>query len=135
MERKSELAVEKIVLISRRIFWSFMALFFLAGLVSAFTESYDLKWLEAIVPFIGGISLLLLVASWIMPGILILLGVPWLAHAWLRGINPIGISSTPWEEMSVGGKFLIYLYSTILFVAIILAIMSFILTLVSAKSR
>ena len=87
MKWNSELIVKKTTLISRRLFWSFMGLFFFAGVISAFAESFGPKWLEVIVAFVGGISLILLAISWTAPGILILLGVPWLSYAWLRGIN------------------------------------------------
>ena len=90
----SEFTVRDIILISRRICWSGIALFFLAGLISVFTESYSMKWLEAIAMFLIVISLILLAISAMMPGILILLGVPWFARAWHRGINPIAVSST-----------------------------------------
>jgi hypothetical protein len=126
MNWKSELTINKTIIISRKIFWSSMGLFVLAGVISAFTESFDLKWLEVTIPFIGGISIILLVISWITPGILVLLGVPWLAHAWLRGINSIGISSSPWAQMSAGGKGLIYLYSILFSGLTVFAIIGFI---------
>lgn len=108
---KSDSAVEKTFLISRRIASTCLALFLTAILIGAITESYDLGWIALTAPFIGGISLVLLAISWMMPGILILLGVPWLARAWLSGgVNPI-ISNTPWEQLSDGQKFLTYLWS------------------------
>ncbi len=124
MQWKSELTAEKAVLISRRTFWSFVGLFFLAGVISAFVEAYNLKWLEGIVILLGGTSILLLVISCGMPGIFILLGVPWLARAWFRGLNPIWYSSTPWEQMSSGEARSTYLQSIISFVILIIIIVA-----------
>ena len=111
MKRISELTVQKAFLISRRIGCSFLGLFLLAGFIGTLTESYDLRWLAVSAPFIGGISLILLAISWIMPGILIFLGVPWLARAWFRGGINLLISDTPWEQLSFGQKFLTYIWS------------------------
>ena len=126
MKWKSEFTINKTTKTSRNIFWSSMGLFVLAGVISAFTESFDLKWLEITLPFIGGSSVILLVVSWITPGMLVFSGFPWLAHAWLRGINPIGVSSTSWDEMSSGGKISIYFYSMFLSGGMIFAIIGFI---------
>ena len=127
MKWKSETVLEKIILISRRIFWSFMALFFLTGLMNEFAEHYAIKWLQVIVPFVGNISLILLVISWIMPGIFILLGTPWLSRAWLRGVNPIVISAEPWDRLSVGNKLLTYFWSITISIFILLATIGFLI--------
>jgi hypothetical protein len=127
MKWKSQLTVEKTVLISRIVSWVFFIGFFLlAGLLSELAEINNIEWLNLITPFIGGISLIMLVISCIMPVILLILGVPWLAHAWHRGVNPIVISATPWDQTSIGGKILIYVYSIIDCVIIILIIWAFI---------
>ena len=125
MNQKSELAINKITTISRRIFWSSIGLFFFTGLISMFTESYEVKWLNIFVSFVGWISLILLSISWLMPGVLILLRVPWFAHAWLRGINS-RLTSKPFEQMSNGEIFLIYFWSIIISVFMVLAIIVFI---------
>lgn len=128
MNWKSEAEIKRITLISRKIFWIFfITLFLLAGLISELAELYKLRWLEKAPIFIGGISLFLLAVSWIMPGILILLGVPWLARAWLRGVNPVAISATPWEQLSSGQKLLTYVWSLIFSGFILLAIIGLIL--------
>jgi hypothetical protein len=126
MKWKFEFTINQTTLISRRIFWSFIGVFIFTGLISTFTETYNVRWLNIFVPFIGWISLILLAISWLMPGILILLGVPWFAHAWLRGINPIGISSRPFEQMSNGEIFLIYFYSIIISAFMVVAIIAFV---------
>lgn len=114
MKWKSDAVVQRTVLISRRIFWVFFIIFFLlAGLIRELAEFYKLNWLLMTTPFIGGISLTLLAISWIMPGILILLRLPWLARAWLRGVNPIAVTATPWEQLSSGQKFLTYVWSLV----------------------
>jgi len=124
MRWKSDTTVEKTVLVSRRIIWSFFGLFFLAGIISAFVEAYGPKWLEILVAIPGGISMLLLVISCGMPGIFILLGVPWLARAWFRGINPIWYSSAPWDDVSGGEVRSTYLQSIISFVVLIIVIVA-----------
>jgi hypothetical protein len=116
MQSKSEFTINKTNLVSRRITFSWILLFAFSGIVELLIIFNELewKWLEAIGLGFRIIALSLIVFSWIMPGVLILLGAPWLAHAWLRGINPIGISSSPWEKMPFGGKVSIYLLSIII---------------------
>jgi hypothetical protein len=103
-----------------------MGLFFLAGVLSALVEVYALKWLEIIAKFLGGTSLVLIAISWIMPGIFILRGIPWIAHAWLRGINPLGVYSRPWEQLSTGGKVSVYIHSIIISAFMVIAVVAFI---------
>ena len=111
---KSESVVNQTVKISRRILWVLFIIFFLlAGLLNELTEIFNLNWLRVFLPFIGGISLISLAISWVMPGILILIGKPWLARAWLRGINSIAVSATPWEQLSGWQKLLTYIWSFI----------------------
>jgi len=82
------------------IFWVYLPTFFLFGwLLTELAKMDILKWLGFLALFIGGIAWALLALSWSMPGILILMGTPWLSRAWLRGINPIAISDTPWEQL------------------------------------
>jgi hypothetical protein len=69
------------------------------------------KWLEMTSIILFSISAVWLVISWITPGILIISGRPWLAHAWLRGINKEVIWDTPWEELQRTQKFAIYFWS------------------------
>ena len=111
---KSESIVNKTVKISRRVLWVyFIILFLLAGLLYELTEILNLNWLRIFVLFMGAISLVLLAVSWGTPGILILIGKPWLARAWLRGINSIAVSATPWEQLSGWQKLLTYMWSFI----------------------
>lgn len=107
----SGFGVKETFLISRRIAWLCIVFFLLAGLMSKFTAFYDIKWLGSIVPFVGGVSLILMAITSLMPGIMILLGAPWLARAWHRGFNPVGDSGTPWEQLSSRQKFLTYFWS------------------------
>lgn len=62
---------------------------------------------------------LLFCVNLIMPGILILLKLPWLALAWLRGRNPIVFSATPWEELSKERRSLVFTNSIIWLVIVI----------------
>jgi hypothetical protein len=127
MKWKSEFTVRKTVLISRLTFWLFFGFFLLAGLISEAAEIDNLKWLKLVPPFVGGISLVLLVISWITPGILILMGLPWLARAWHRGINPILDSDIPWEQLSNAQKFLTYFWSLLISGFTLLAIIGLII--------
>ena len=109
---KAEFPVKKIVSISRRIFWVYLPTFFLIGwLLNELAKINLLKWLGFLGLIIGSIAWLLLALSGSIPGILILLGTPWLSRAWLRGINSIAISDTPWEQLSSWQKFLTYIWS------------------------
>lgn len=123
MKWSSEIMIIRTALISRRIFWSSIGLFFLAGVLSVFAESFDLKWIKTIVPFVGGISLILLMISWTTPLVLILLGCPWLSHGWFKGINSL-IPYKPWDQMSFSGKFSVYISSVAGFITAILCILT-----------
>src|SRR5262245_350876 len=107
MERPNQVTVEKTFLTSRRVTQLFWICFLTAGLIGIPNQVFNRTWLASIVPWLVGISIVLIVFSWIMPGIFILLRHPWLARAWLRGITP-SISNTPWEELSKGDVFFTY---------------------------
>lgn len=106
-ENKERVAIE-ISKLSRNIFIS-LFVFLLLGLVSSLVQ---LKWLAII---FGILFMLLALLSWITPGIFIVFGKPWLAHAWLRGINPLVVSGKQWNQLSVFVKFLIYFWSVLFF--------------------
>jgi hypothetical protein len=110
MNQNPERIIQKYTSISRRIFLSVWLLFFLGGVIAAAKIFLELewKWLEVTGMVLFSLAELMLALSWITPGILIGFGVPWLAHAWLRGINPVAISDTPWEQLSSGKKVLTY---------------------------
>jgi len=74
------------------------------------------------VEWIGLMSMFLVCVSGILPGLFILFNAPWIAQAWLRGMNPHFIPETPWEKLSKGKKFSIYFYSVIGFIAAIAGI-------------
>jgi hypothetical protein len=125
---KLEFPVEKIFSISRRIFWGYLPTFFLLGwLLNELSKINILKWLGFLSLFIGGIAWILLGISCSMPGILILLGTPWLSRSWLHGINSIVISDTPWEQLSSWQKFLTYFWALAIFGFTLLAILGLIL--------
>lgn len=129
MNWRSESTVKMFASISSRIFISFIVLFCLSGTIGALSIFYEIKWkwLEVFNALLYIISELLLVVSWVTPGILIVLRVPWLAHAWLRGINPIAVPSTPWEQLSSGRKASIYFYAIGISALTLFAIVGFIL--------
>ena len=135
MKQNSEYLVQKFNSTSKKIFISFMVLFFLGGAIGASLQSLHVtwKWLEIISITLLAISVLLLAISWITPGILILLRVPWLAHAWLRGINPVAISNTSWEQLSGFQKVLIYFGSILISSFTLFGIVTFILRGIRGK--
>lgn len=68
------------------------------------------KWL-------GLIAMFLLCVSGIIPALFIFINTPWVAQAWLRGMNPRFFPETPWEQLPKGTKFSVYFYSAIGFIA------------------
>jgi hypothetical protein len=104
-------------------------LFCFSGAIGITLQFLELKWkwLEIICMTLFSISAVLLVISWITPGVLIILGTPWLAHAWLRGINSSVIWDMPWEQLSGIQKFLIYFWAIFISGSALLAIVTFIL--------
>ena len=85
---------------SRNIF-ILIWVFWFAGIITRFKI---LVWLAVV----------LLVVSWLTPGILLILNRPGLAQSWLRGLNSTFIPASPWEKLSSGKKFLVYINSLIL---------------------
>lgn len=123
-KRYSESTLKKTTVISRKIFMLALLFFFLAGVFSAIAESFDSSGLKSLVFLLGGAFCVLFVISLIMPMIYILLGVPWLSFSWLQGINPIGLPSVSWEQVSAAGVIVIYLRSIISFAVLVLSIVS-----------
>lgn len=114
MEQRSKDEARKTVSIPR-LFWVLcIVLFLLVPLLNEEAGLFILNFLKYIPPVIGSIALLLLVIGWIMPGLFIVLGKPWLAHKSLRRINPVVVSARPWEQLSSGQKILTYIWSLIL---------------------
>jgi len=83
----------EIATLSKNIFLSF----FVSAICSLLSQLLGIKWLLTI---FGILFLLVFFVSWITPGVFVILWRPWLAHAWLYGINPIMISSKPWTQLS-----------------------------------
>lgn len=113
MKQNSGSVVQRVTNTSRKIFSSFVLLFCFSGVIGITMQFLELKWkwLEMTSIILFSISAVWLVISWITPGILIISGRPWLAHAWLRGINKEVIWDTPWEELQRTQKFAIYFWS------------------------
>ena len=122
INQNSEITVQKM---SRKIIILFFLFFLSSGAIAFISEFLELKWkwLEVI-----GISLpltiseLLLAISWITPGILIALRVPWFAHAWLEGMGIMGVSYTPWEQLSTSKKISTYFWGLALSAVALVAI-------------
>ena len=85
----------------------------MCGLGGALLGISGIGWLVLIggLAFVGAI---LFFVSWITPGILIILRVPWLAQAWLRGIDPFAYTDKPWEQLSTIQRFSVYFVSLLL---------------------
>jgi len=129
MKWQTESIIKKFTSVSSRVFISFIVMFCLSGAIGALSIFFGInwKWLKVISALLNAISELLLVVSWVTPGLLIILGVPRLARAWLRGINPIAVSSTPWEELSNEEKISVYLYAIGISAFTLFAIVGFVL--------
>ena len=121
--------VQKVNQTSKRIFWSSVFIFCFSALIGIPLQIWDFRWswLDVLGGVLFVIALLLLVISWVTPGILIIFGVPRLTHAWLRGINPVAIRNKSWEELSDFEKVLIYFWAILLSGFTLLAIIGFIL--------
>jgi hypothetical protein len=113
--------------------FSCLICFCISGALMASSIFFELtwQWITIISGLLYVLSALLLVISWVAPIIFIVLNLPWLAHAWLRGINPIGVSPKPWEELSDWEKISIYLYSIGLPLLTVVAIVGFTLYSIS----
>ena len=112
MKQKQENRPRKIASILKGLFGIFfIILFLIIPMISEEAGLFILKWLKFIPPIIGSIALILLAVSWIMPGIFVVLGKPQLAHKWLRRINPVVISATPWGQLSGRQKLFTYIWS------------------------
>jgi hypothetical protein len=129
MSQEHQSTVQRLTYISRNIFYSFLLIFCLSAVFGIFSQVLEISWtwFEVIGHALLVFSVGLLVISWITPGILILLGKPWLAHAWLRGINPVAIWKTPWEQSSGFQDFLIYFWSILFSGFTLFGIIGFIL--------
>lgn len=85
------------------------------------------NYIGLIVNLLFLIGAILFTISWITPVILMILGYPWLTHAWFVGIKPLGYSITPWEELPKKKKIGVYvntIFSFVLVVAIIVGIIT-----------
>ena len=123
MEKDPERRLQALTNFSRNIFILCIVFFLGAFLLSRI----EFEWLVSICL---AISYILLFFSWIAPGLFVLSGKPWLANVWLRGINPIAVSKTPWDQLPIAKKVLLYLYSAILFIVMIGSAMIFIDSLI-----
>ena len=120
-EYKDRVALE-ISRLSRNIFISF----FIFPLLSLLSKLIQLQWLAM---FFGILFMLSFFVGWIMPGIFTVLGKPWFAHAWLRGINPIWYSAESWKQLSSGTKVGVILQSIVMSIfASIALVMTFVNT-------
>ena len=76
----------------------------------------DALWLAAGLFTIGAI---LGIVGWIVPGILIILGRPNLAYAWLDGVHPSVYTRVPWGELTSHKRRSVYFESMIPLVFVI----------------
>ncbi len=123
----NELKRKSVTQISGRIFLSSMLIFCISALIGIPLQILGLqwKWLEILGSIFLLFAFVLLGISWITPGILLILGVPWFTHAWLRGINPWAIWNKPWEELSDIQKVLIYFWAILFSGFTLLAVVAF----------
>ena len=113
MKWSSKSLEARLILISRIMFIFSMVLAASAAIV---IMTQGVIWLVA------GLSIsvvLLLCVNWAAPGVLIILGYPSLAYAWLHGVNPLVFSSPSWESLSSEQRKSVYLNSMVTLFAII----------------
>jgi hypothetical protein len=103
----------RLVLISRIVIIFSMILFASAVVV---IMAQGARWLIVGLLVTGG---LLIFVNWVVPGVLIILGYPSLAYAWLHGVNPLVFSSPSWESLSSEQRKSVYLNSMVTLFAII----------------
>ena len=108
MNSKSEEIALFVLNISRTVF--ILAILFVLG--AAISDQIIL----------GVLGLFLASVSWITPGILLIIKVPWLAQSWLRGINTNWVPGGPWDGLPNFKRFLVYFYATLLSVFMIAAL-------------
>ena len=122
-------AVQRVTYTSRKIFLSSILIFLISAAIGIPIQVLELrwKWLEILGGVFIVIALLLLAISWITPGVLIIFGVPWFSHAWLRGINPLAVWKKPWTQLSGFQKALIYFWSLLFSGFTLLAIIGLLL--------
>lgn len=100
-ERFSQLAT-----VSKRIQILFLILFPVNAILGTILKT---TWIFYIAPAIFCIS-------WLLPGILLVLGFPSLAQAWLKGMV-LYTPDKPWRELSTRQKLFVYFHSLMCFVA------------------
>ncbi len=126
MNYSSESMVKRVTYTSKKLFSLILQILILAGAIGTVLQMLALNWiwLNVIEFSLLGIFALLLTISCMTPGILIVFRVPWLAHAWFRGINT-RVPNKSWENLSIIQKFLVYLWSILLFGFMLLAIIAY----------
>jgi hypothetical protein len=119
----SQTTFEKYEVISRGTFWCALTLLICTGALSIVNAGWS-NWLSSVIFLF---VLILIIVSWATPGLLVVSGKPWFAQAWLRGINSLIIPATPWEELAIGKKIMIYFYSISSSAFVIFGVVAFIM--------
>jgi hypothetical protein len=101
MKNYSEQTFLQLVSVSRSV----VALFFIFLISGAIT---GINWL-------GTVAIFLALISWLIPGIMLISRTPWFALAWLRGMNPIWVPKTSWNELSRESKFSVCFVAVVFF--------------------
>lgn len=96
----------KLVSVSRRIQFLFYLLFPVGAILGMISRVILFSYIGPSLIFV----------SWLVPGLSIVLGAPWIAQAWLKGINS-SFPATPWNQLTKGQKLSIYFYSMCSFTA------------------
>jgi hypothetical protein len=119
MWKDSDADFLKFYSVSKIIFRSFLFLFAIAGIMAIL----GITWLLPISIWLSKLSSILLIISWITPGLLVILNVPWLARGWLRGINPLYYSKRqPWGYLSSRERISVYIQSIVLFSFVVITL-------------
>jgi hypothetical protein len=118
VEKEFEDYVDK----SRIVFW----LPIILGICSGVLSEIKIVWVNLLSSVIYFFALIVFLTSLMYPGIFLIIGKPWFAQAWLRGINSFIIPAVSWKDLPVGKKIAVYFYSIVGFAFAILAIIAFI---------
>ncbi|MCJ7433887.1 MAG: hypothetical protein MUO77_10405 [Anaerolineales bacterium] len=110
MNKRPETTVHKVTVLSRRIAWSGLLCSILGGAIMGVISylAINYKWLGMFGLLLYALGVLVLIVCWMTPGLLVVLGAPELAHAWLLGGNSILFTNKPWRQLSGDEKFLVY---------------------------
>ncbi len=114
----------RFVVLSRCLFIASAACFLTAFLLSVVIGGPA----GAIGPAFGLLGAVSFLVSWVMPGVLFVLGLPSLARAWLRGLDPLsGADHNTWQGLSAAQRVTVYFVAALLSGLMLLIVVSLVI--------